>query len=576
MNPLLQFLSDLALFLGVVFGLGLPLAASWPLPAAEKICGGAALGLIILYVAGLLIYWTNLPVSAHWVLPAAAAALTGARWRACRVLWQDPAARSLLGSYLLVAGWSLGLLALVRSYSGARWALDWLDHYDRARFFLWHWPVHQPLSCGDLLPARPPLANIVTAGFLALAGAGFPNFQIFTTLASSLAFLPGWLFALKFGRGSAAAPALFTVLYLLNPSLMENSTFAWTKLLAVFFVLTGLYFFLPVLNGGSRPRIAAAFALLAAGFLAHYSAGPYLIALVAAYGWSRRRQWLLRTFWTEAIVCALPAAALLALWFGWSGLTYGVGDTLLSNTSVTESGVRSVPEFFREKGLNLYQTLVPHPFRGTDYHFFAQSSTLGRWRDYFFLLYQVNLPLLFGSMGSVALGWLLWRSARNPAPVDPGQASRAFWWWFLGSTIILGTAANGGVDQWGVAHLCLLSLLGLGLAFLSAGIGGLPRGWQIGVAAGVALDFVLGVVLQFFLENLSFPADWLQDGGRMVISTHGGGTWTNLDLKLLSGFAFAGDWPISRPLLLLLLGGLLALALVRWRQASRVDGKFPP
>jgi len=567
---MLQLVCCLALFLGLIFGLGLPFIADRPLPAPEKVCAAAALGLLILYVSGLLIYWTNVPAYAYRLLPVAALVLVGLRRRACRTLFLDPDARAMLGSYLLVAGWSLGFLALVRSYSGARWVLDWLDHYDRARFFLQHWPVHQLLSCGDPLAARPPFANVVTAGFLALAGAGFPSFQIFTALASSLAFLPGWLFARQFGCGSARVPALFTLLYLLNPAVLENTTFAWTKMLTVFFVLSGLYFFLPALATGSRLRLASAFVLLAASFLVHYSAGPYAIALVTAYLWSRRHRWLTRAFWSEAILGALPAVALLATWFGWSLLTFGPAETFLSNTSVTESGVRSLAGFAEEKGLNLWLTLVPHFIRPMDYQFIAQTSTLGRWRDYFFLLYQVNLPLLFGSAGSVVLLWLLWRAGRLTAPAASKTTPRTFWWWFLACTIVLGTAANGGIDGWGVAHLCLLSLLGLGLAYLAAGIGDLPRGWRIVLAAGVALDFALGVVLQFYLENLTFPPSWLQDRGRAIIAAHGGGTWTNLLVKLQYRLEFVGDWPVSRPLLVALLGGLFALAFVRWRRSSAV------
>lgn len=569
MNPVLQLPGCIALFLLLVFGLGLPLAASLPATAAEKICAGAAIGVLLLYGTGLLFYGLDAPAAAYWALPLAAAVLTGARWPACRSVMGDEAARRMAISYLTATVWAVGFLALVRSYSGASWSLDWADHYDRARFFSGHWPSRHPIFGGDLLPTRPPLANVVTGTFLTLAGDRFSLFQIFTTLASSLAFLPGWLFARRFSHGSDRAPALFAVLYMLNPSILENSTFAWTKLPTVFFVLTSLYFFLPGLAASSIPRLAAAFGLLAAAFLTHYSAGPYAVALVAAYFWWRRSRWLTGAFWRETAACLLPAMALLATWFAWAMAAFGPRQTFLANTSVTQSTVRSLGDFVREKGLNLYHTLVPHPFRGVDYGFIAQASHAGYWRDYFFLLYQVNLPLIFGSGGAIVLAWISWQAWRSSAEPAFPAPPRAFWAWFVGSTVVLGTAASGGVDEWGVAHLCLQSLLGLGLAFIAARTGGLAAGWCGLLALGGAVDFVLGVGLQFFLENIPHAsAELLGDGGAGLIGTYGLGTWGNLRAKVLHSLEFVGDWPVSRPLLVALLACLLGLALSRLRHVK--------
>jgi len=565
MNPILLLLGCLVLFLGLVFGLGLPLVAGWRLTAAEKICGGAAVGVVLLYLFALLDYWLKLPAAASGLPLLAAVALLAVRRRACAGLFRDPGARRLLGAWLLVIGWSLGFLALVRCYSGGGWALDWADHYTRALLFLQHRPAHWPLYGGDLLPTRPPLANAVTAVFLALTSGAFPFFQIFTTLLSSLAFLPVWLFAGRFGARAPRAQALVTVLYLLNPSVLENSTFAWTKLLTVFFVLTALYGFLPALAAGSRRRLAAAFALLAAGLLTHYSAGPYAVAIVGAYLWWRRSGWGRRRFWQEAAICALPAALLLATWFGWSLRAFGAAGTFLTNTSVTETTAHSWAGFAREKSLNLIHTLIPHPLRPVNYTFIAQHSRLGFLRDYCFLLYQVNLPLLFGCVGGPMLCWLLWREWRAGGAADRRPA-RAFWSWFVGCTIVLGAASYGGIDTWGVAHLCLQSLLGLGLALLAARIDGLARGWRGLLAIGLAVDAVFGIGLQFYLENQHFsPLAMLTGAGTDILDRYSTGLWVNLWAKIQHGYEFVGDWPLARPLLLALLAGLFALAVARLR-----------
>jgi hypothetical protein len=562
-NPLFELLRCLVVFLGLVFGLGLPLVAGWRLTPPEKICAGAAVGVVLLYLFALVHYWLNLPAIAFGLPPLAALVLLALRRHACAAVLRDPAARRLLGAYLLVAGWSLGLLALVRSYSGGGWTLDWADHYTRAQFFLHHRPAYWPLYGGDHLPTRPPLANAVTAIFLALTSADCAFFQIFTTLASSLAFLPVWLFAGRFSRNAPRAQAVLTVLFMLNPSVAENSTFAWTKLITVFFVLTGVYLFLPALAAGSRRRLAAVFAFLAAGLLAHYSAGPYAVAIVAAYFWWRRTRWRQRAFWTDTVICALPAALLLATWFAWSLREFGAAGTFLTNTSVTETTVHSWRGFLHEKGLNLANTLVPHPLRAVNHALIAQHSRLGFLRDYFFLLYQVNLPLLFGSIGGPTLLWLLWRAWRSRGGT-PAQTPRGFWLWFVGGAVVLGTASYGGIDTWGVAHLCLQSLLGLGLACLAARIDETPRWWRFVFAVGLIADFGLGVGLHFYLENLFFSAlEIIRGGGGDILDSYSTGTWVNLWAKVQHGYEFVGDWPIPRPLLIAFLAGLLSLAVLQ-------------
>jgi Dolichyl-phosphate-mannose-protein mannosyltransferase len=566
-NPVFRLLECLVIFFGVVFGLGLPLVAPLRLTPSEKIGVGAAAGMVVLYLFALLRYWLHLPVPVCLLAPLLAAAAVAVRWRACRPLLQDPAARRMLGAYVLVAAWCLGFLALVRSYSGGGWALDWADHYDRARLFLELWPARTILYGGDHLTTRPPLANAVTSVFLGLTGTDFGFFQIFTSLANSLVFLPLWLLAGRFGRSATRAQAVLTVLFMLSPSVLENCTFAWTKLITAFFVLTSLYLYLPALATGSWRRFAAAFVFLSAGFLAHYSAGPYAVALVVAYFVWQRPRWRQPVFWANTVRCALPAALLLATWFAWAIGVFGVRGTFLNNTSVTESTAHSFRSFVHEKSVNLIHTLIPHPLRPVNHELIEQASRLGYVRDYFFQLYQVSLPVMFGTVGGLTLMWLLWRSWRETRR-HPAAPPRAFWLWFAVCTIVLGTAAYGGIDAWGVAHLCLQSLVGLGLAFLAARLDSLPRWWRLCLAAGVTVDFVLGGVLQFYLENRYFsPAEVLRSHDFFLLHEYGPSMWVNLWAKVLHGDRFVGDWPIPRFLLLALLACLFALALLRlWQE----------
>jgi hypothetical protein len=109
MTPIPELLGCLAVFLGLILGLGLPLVAASRLTPPEKVCVGAAVGVVLLYLFALVHYWLNLPAIAFGLPPLAALVLLALQRRACAAVLRDPAARRLLGAFILVAGWSLGL-----------------------------------------------------------------------------------------------------------------------------------------------------------------------------------------------------------------------------------------------------------------------------------------------------------------------------------------------------------------------------------------------------------------------------------------------------------------------------------
>ena len=71
--------------------------------------------------------------------------------------------------------------------------------------------------------------------------------------------------------------------------------------------------------------------------------------------------------------------------------------TLASNTSVTDSQNLTLSQNLIKIGHNIVATLVPHPLRLNDGDWNAagltQNNPLGVLRDYFFLIYQVNVPV---------------------------------------------------------------------------------------------------------------------------------------------------------------------------------------
>ncbi len=174
----------LLLFPLVTFGLAWPLASRLALEPAEKLCAALILSLLGTYAVAFGTYLLNLPHGVFWVLPLLAAAgyVCAARFRAMSDTVRDVDVRSLLVGQLLVAGWCVGWLSLVTSYSGDGWSGDWIEHWRRTGFFLNHSPHDTKFLAYYTLPARPPLANLITGAMLGLTGVTFPGYQLVMTL----------------------------------------------------------------------------------------------------------------------------------------------------------------------------------------------------------------------------------------------------------------------------------------------------------------------------------------------------------------------------------------------------------
>lgn len=561
-----SLLLALVIFAITLLGLAWPLAARMPLESAEKMAATVALSLLGVFLAGWAVYVLALPARWLWALPGLAVAGLGFNARSFASSLREPDVRALAAGQLAVAGWCVGWLLLVVSYSGGGWAADWFEHWERAQFFV-HAGAPDFRFVGRYpLTARPPLANVVTATFLQLTRNDFAHYQYFSTLLASLVFLPGALLARRLGGGTRGV-GLVALLFMLNPLFLQNATFPWTKLPAAFFVLTGFYFFLRY--HGERASSSSVTAILtgaclAAALLTHYSSGPYVLILAIGWlvrGWPQRSE----PGWLQATVrSAGSGAAVLATWFGWTFATYGLRGTLLSNSSVTALKAEQ-GSWILKIALNLRDTLVPHFLRPLDTTLIAQASFWGRTRDEFFQLFQLNL---FFACGSVA--WLAMVVALVPA----WRASTRFdrrWWLGSGVALVLiGVGVHGARDTWGLTHICLQPLILLGLAFLAAKWASLGRAWRKLVVAGAILDFALGIGLHFAVQNQSPPAFASPRSAAEFLSAYNEATAMNYAAKLHHQLVFLNDVFTPPPTLVLaLLGGLLIFAGILARAPTR-------
>jgi len=548
----------IALYAVCSVGPGFYLIRKADLAPIEKIVTALGISWLFIHLCFFTIYLLDLPRSACWIVSLVCCGLLAAAGRDLRNTLADDEARRALAWFGLIGAWTLGLLALIRSYSGGGWVGDWLEHYQRAVFFLRDLPLDTTFLDYSV-PARPPMMNVVSAFFMAQAGEQFGVFQAVSALLNMSAFLAACLVCRLASRKWAAALPVLGALFMLNPMMAQNSTYSWTKLLAAFYVVSGICLYVAGTRGRSGLRLTLAFVFLVAGLLVHYSAAPYLIFVSIHYAgfvvWKREAG--LR----EAALIALVCAALAGTWFGWSMAVYGAGSTVSSTSSVRDSAGLSAGGIALRVAENVWYTVVPGPLREAATGVVEQGNTLGYLRDFFFILYQSNALFAFGLLSAPLLLYQIYRAVSE---ARGGGASIGFWACLVAFSAVLGIAVHGTVVPLGLAHIGLQPIVVMGLGCLAAAFLAWPRRLKLLALAGVLVDLFLGIILHFRLQALTFQV--IQSGparGRVDMSDqYGPAAYLNWGMKLRSQVTFLGDTLQEQaPIVLAFVCGLAILSI---------------
>ncbi len=458
-------------------------------------------------------------------------------------------------------------MSQIVSFSGGGWAGDWFEHYQRACFFLTPLPLDTTFLDSYLLPARPPLANLLTGGIIATLPGRFAGYQVVTLVFSTLIVFPLVLFVHRWSRQPKTSVAVLSMLLMLNPMMVQNITFPWTKLFTGFWVLVGWYFMLrgSMPSGGARLR-AVAWAALALGMVSHYSAGPWVVVITASYAIWWLQQHPRPAFGRELVTISAIVGLGLGTWLLWSVSHFGWNGTVGATTTVSAWDRESPWEHALAVWRNITNTMVPFPFRSFDQAMINQPSTLGYVRDVCFSIYQVNLPGGFGLAGATAAIFCLRKGSikeRFPSP-------RSYWWVSSFAVITLGIAVHTPPDNWGLAHICLAPLVALGIAALASCLPFSRRATAV-VLAVALLDGVLGIALHHGIEAWWFPSWWAGDGTAQEV----GNALTaiahqNLRIKTSFGLRFLGDLlPVHPALALATLGAIGSSAGAHWWRIQR-------
>jgi hypothetical protein len=493
-------------------GPGLFFVRRLPWAPAERLPAALGLSFCLLYGTSFLIFLGGWAPEGYLVVSGICLACTALCAADLARLWRNRDVRRQCMAFGALFLWGFLLLSLIRHYSGGICSVDWLEHYQRTLYFIVH-PAQPPQWNGLPVPSRPPFMNLLAAHFLGHffskdflihggdSGLGFELFQVIFLYLNLLIVFPLCLMLRLFDRRGMGNLPVLIVLLMSNPLLWWNVTWTWTKVFTGFYVISALWFYLAGLRKNDWARTALAFFFLAAGSLAHFSAGPYALAIgVHYFGFVFRGT---RFQWRALAVGGLAASALMATWFGYSAYAFGPKSTFTSNSTSRGFAADTLDQNALKIVHNIAYSIVPHPLhvsRPTFDESLGQPSKVGYFRDYVLMIWNPNFILSMGSVGGFLVIYLILRLLRS-SPSGKPHAGRSFWLPFIIISALAGIAVHPTEDAFGVAHICGQPLIYLGVTFLAARFWTLPRAAQWLAIAACLVDFALGILLQFHVEH---------------------------------------------------------------------------
>jgi hypothetical protein len=343
-------------------------------------------------------------------------------------------------------------------YSGGLWFFDWFEHYFRSAFFLYRLPLNIKFE-GYIIPSRPPFFNIVSFFYLSIIGADFYKYQIISSILNLLLILSVYLFCknyLKIENKNLFAFVCFILI--LNPYILRQITYTWTKPLCVYYVICGLYFYLNFLKNNEKIYLIFSSWFSGIGFIVHFSAGPYILGILIHFLF---RAFFERNLFKKFLIFVSIFFATIFTYFSWSIKNYGIKNSFLSNTTYQQQ--KNIDFLIRiEKDINnFYKTIfpvIPEEYRkGFSFYNDRKFETF----NFILPLYSSNIWGNLTFTLSIFLLFIIFKKFENFLNVD-----KSFFKFYLPFTFIISLIVNPTKDLCGVAHVTFLPFVCILLSFV--------------------------------------------------------------------------------------------------------------
>lgn len=308
------------------------------------------------------------PVSLLFIISIISAIYANRQWT--KSLNREPFPWDGALTWVALAIWIMAIQSRIVVYGAVYWYGDWYEHYERSLFFLDQLPPDTRFLQGFWsLAARGPAFNASAALLMSLFGRDFWVYQTMATVLNTFPVLPMTLLIRDMAGITQRSALLWSaLLFGIAPFAVQHETFTWTKFFTVGFILGGIHLYrLGATN--NRPWLAGwSFGAFAAGILAHYMALVFALFFAVHFLYlALKKRW----GWATVLYPTIACSALVATWFLYLIVTFGLHATLAANSTLGEEYVKRVAaatgtenlSWFRVFIGNMTNTILPYSWR---------------------------------------------------------------------------------------------------------------------------------------------------------------------------------------------------------------------
>ncbi|HOK57308.1 MAG TPA: glycosyltransferase family 39 protein [bacterium] len=348
---------------------------------------------------------------------------------------------------------------LIPLYFGGLFYWDWFEHFLRSIFFLDRLPKDIVFE-GYIIPSRPPFFNIVCFFYLSITGGEFYKYQIVSTFLNSMLILSVYLFCKEYLKIENKYLFLIVcVVMFLNPAILRQITYTWTKAFCAFYVILGLYFYLKFLKNQNSLHLFISSFLFGIGFIVHFSAGCYIVPVFLHLAF---RTILNKNLIKKTGISYLIFLFVIFTYFSWSIKNYGVYKSFFSTNIYQQQKNISLIDRIEKDSFNFIKTLHPFPLKYYKY-FFNNSPLFYKFFNYLHPAYVCTLP---GSLTFSLTFFLLILFLKNIKQINlKTLSSHSFLIFFFFLSYLLDIVVMPLKELSGLAHTGLLPLTCLFICF---------------------------------------------------------------------------------------------------------------
>jgi hypothetical protein len=380
-----------------------------------------------------------------------------------------------------------------------------------------------------LLTARPPVFNVVDFFFQSFLGRGFWVFQIASTLLNLTVLLPCYLLTKYFFKEKSKFLFLFVALILLlNPSIIIETTFTWSKAMTAGYILLGLLFYLRFRNTKQSLFLYLTALFMGIGQITHYSTTPYFIIIVFDLIFQKmtnsKIQW--KTLFNFAGIFLVTISS----WYLWAVFNFGFSKTLFGNTTFQQQNYRSLFQIIAKELNNSVKTFLPILSPGYLRYINTQTGFWVRMYDETFALYATTIPGQITFTLCFAL-WILWRKFKLKS---------SFLLYFCISGFILGILVLPKIEPTGLAHITMLPISCLLISLAAGYLFSLRKSKLFFILlAGIILEAIIGIGLRLYIFQHDLKPSYFMNNHKVkVVEEHRG----NVILKNKNNLIFLSDF----------------------------------